>query len=77
MRDRNHAILNHLLTGRSLTQGEAVALGYGPQPIAATIYSLRGDGHSIITRFKRDLHGVRYAEYALVKRNTFGDRVSA
>lgn len=76
MIDRSKAILDHLLSGRSLTQGEAVALGYGPQPIAATIFKLRADGHNIITRNKRDIHNVRYAEYALVVRNRFGEKVA-
>ena len=77
MQARDSAILTHLLSGRTLTQGEAVALGYGPQPIAATIFRLRDAGHNITMVLKRDIHGIRYAEYALIKRNRFGDKVAA
>lgn len=74
--DRPSVILNHLLAGRSLTQGEAVALGFGPQPIAAVIFKLRAEGHMITTAYKVDSFGVRYAEYALLKRNRFGEKVA-
>lgn len=75
---RDKHILSHLLSGRTLTQGESVALGYGPQPIAASVFRLkRLWGHNIEKTMKADIHGTRYAEYRLVTRNRFGERVSA
>ena len=55
MNDRTASILRVLLTGRSITQGEAVALGFGPQPIARSIHELREVGHDIVTVRKRDI----------------------
>lgn len=62
---RQLLVLNHLLTGRSLTQGEAILLGYGTR-LAAKIHRLRGEGYKIRTVVKHDINGIPYAEYRLV-----------
>ena len=64
---RKQRILNHLLTGRSLTQGEAIVLGYGLR-LAARINELKAAGHRIRTVLKYDINGIQYAEYSLVTR---------
>jgi hypothetical protein len=66
---RYDQVLNHLLSGRSITQGEATVLGYGTR-LAATIHDLKKRGHTIVTTMKEDLHGNPYAEYSLVLRNS-------
>jgi hypothetical protein len=66
---RAETILKHLTSGRTLTQGEAVLLGYGPN-IARPIFSLRRAGHDVVTTIKKDILGNSYAEYSLVRRNS-------
>ena len=73
---RADVILRHFLSGRTLTQGEATLLGYGPN-IARPILTLRRRGHNIVTRTKQDIYGNRYAEYSLVERNRNGVRKAA
>ncbi len=70
---RYDQVLNHLTSGRSLTQGEATVLGYGTR-LAATIHDLKGRGHNITSTIKKDLNGRPYAEYRLVTRGRSGDR---
>lgn len=68
-RTRLAQVLSHLLAGKSITQGEAIVLGYGTR-LAASIHDLRKQGHRIEMKIKHDLHGYPYAEYALVTRNS-------
>ena len=55
---------SHFLSGRSLTQLEAIGL-YGAFRLAARVHELKGDGMKIITRMKEDPNGNPYAEYQL------------
>lgn len=64
---RKQQIINHLTSGRTLTQGEAIVLGYGTR-LAARIKDLRTEGHKIVTSMKFDIHGIPYAEYRLIER---------
>lgn len=73
---RYEQVLNHLTSGRSLTQGEALVLGYGTR-LAATVHALKKRGHNIVTTMKEDLHGYPYAEYSLVIRGRSGNRKAA
>jgi hypothetical protein len=66
---RMDQVLSHFARGKSLTQGEAIILGYGTR-LAATINVLRARGHDIKTVMKEDLNGNPYAEYQLVTRNS-------
>ncbi|WP_448955704.1 helix-turn-helix domain-containing protein [Labrys neptuniae] len=66
-------VLGFLLAGKSLTQGEAIVLGFGTR-LAATVHTLKGRGHTIITTMKEDSFGHPYAEYSLVKRSASGKR---
>lgn len=76
MLTRYDQVLNHLTSGRSLTQGEAITLGYGTR-LAATIHDLKKRGHKIETVSKRDLKGIPYAEYQLRTTKRNGDRRTA
>nr|WP_047575728.1 helix-turn-helix domain-containing protein [Methylobacterium sp. ZNC0032] len=69
-------LLNFLTTGRTITQGEAIVLGFGTR-LAATVHDLRGAGHNVVTSMKEDCHGNPYAEYRLVTRKANGDRKAA
>lgn len=69
-------VLSHLVSGKTLTQGEAILLGFGMR-LAVTIDRLRGEGHKIQTTMKTDSNGHQYGEYKLVVRNRFGDRKAA
>lgn len=64
---RKQQVLTHLLSGRTLTQGEATVLGYGTR-LAARVRDLRRDGHKIVTTNKFDIHGIPYGEYRLISR---------
>lgn len=54
----------HFLSGRSLTQLEAIGL-YGAFRLAARVHDLKADGMKIVTRMKEDPNGNPYAEYQL------------
>lgn len=69
-------LLKFLTTGRTITQGEAIVLGFGTR-LAATVHDLRGAGHNVVTSMKEDCHGNPYAEYRLVTRKANGDRKAA
>lgn len=70
-------LLKFLLTGRTITQGEAIVLGFGTR-LAATVHDLKKRGHVIVTNMKEDHSGNPYAEYSLVsRRQTSGKRVAA
>ncbi|CAB4139292.1 Helix-turn-helix domain containing protein [uncultured Caudovirales phage] len=62
---RKSQVLTHLLSGRTLTQGEATVLGYGTR-LAARVLDLKRDGHNIQTKMKFDIHGNPYGEYKLL-----------
>lgn len=55
---------SHFLSGRSLTQLEAIGL-YGAFRLAARVHDLKADGMKIVTRMKEDPNGNPYAEYQL------------
>jgi hypothetical protein len=57
-------IRKHLLTGQSITAGEAL-LVYGCFRLAARIRELREDGVLIDAVMKRDANGKHYASYRL------------
>jgi len=57
-------IRKHLLTGQSITAGEAL-LVYGCFRLAARIRELRDDGVLIDAVMKRDANGKHYASYRL------------
>lgn len=54
----------HLLSGRSLTQLEALGL-YGAFRLAARIHDLKAQGWKIVSTIKEDPNGNPYAEYKL------------
>jgi hypothetical protein len=54
----------HFLSGRSLTQLEAIGL-YGAFRLAARVHELKADGMKIETKMKEDPNGSPYAEYSL------------
>lgn len=56
----------HLLSGKSLSQLEAIGL-YGAYRLAARVKELRDRGWDIITTIKEDPNGDTYAEYSLAK----------
>lgn len=57
-------IRQHFLSGRSLTQLEAIGL-YGAFRLAARVHELKADGMKIVTKMKEDPNGSPYAEYSL------------
>lgn len=54
----------HFLSGRSLTQLEAIGL-YGAFRLAARVHDLKAEGMKIETKMKEDPNGSPYAEYSL------------
>lgn len=71
MLSRTDQVRAHLLSGKTITQGEALLLGYGTR-LSSSIHKLRERGYDIRTTMKEDIHGYPYAEYALVQRNRNG-----
>jgi hypothetical protein len=69
-------VLALLLQGKSITQAEALVLGFGTR-LADLIHRLKKDGHNIVCDLKEDIHGTTYGSYRLVTRNRFGDRKKA
>lgn len=61
-------VLQHLLSGRSITPLEALG-DYGIFRLAARIFELKKKGHKINTTIKVSPTGKQYAEYSLVSRN--------
>ncbi|CDN47548.1 helix-turn-helix domain-containing protein [Neorhizobium galegae] len=57
-------IRQHFLSGRSLTQLEAIGL-YGAFRLAARVHDLKAQGMKIDTLMKEDPNGSPYAEYRL------------
>jgi hypothetical protein len=58
-------ILNHLVSGKSITQLEAFGV-YRIFRLAARIHELKSKGHKIVTTMHKDETGKPYAEYSLV-----------
>lgn len=54
----------HFLTGRSLTQLEAIGL-YGAFRLAARVHDLKAEGMKFDTTIKTDPLGNKYAHYRL------------
>lgn len=61
----------HFLSGRSLTQLEAIGL-YGAFRLAARVHDLKREGMKFDTQIKRDPMGNPYAVYSLRKRRVYG-----
>jgi hypothetical protein len=59
---QNEAVLNHLMTGRSLSPLEALGL-YGVFRLAARVFELKDMGVDIRKVTKVDINGKQYAEY--------------
>lgn len=57
-------IKDHLISGKSLTQLEALGL-YGAFRLAARVHELKKKGWNIKTEIKKDPNGNEYAEYHL------------
>ncbi len=61
---QNDKILTHLKAGKSISPLEAMGV-FGVYRLAARIFELRHDGHSIAKTIKDDGQGRTYAEYSL------------
>ena len=59
---QNEAVLNHLMTGRSISPLEALGL-YGVFRLAARVFELKDMGVDIRKVTKVDINGKQYAEY--------------
>ena len=59
---QNEALLNHLMTGRSISPLEALGL-YGVFRLAARMFELKAMGVDIQKNTKVDINGKQYAEY--------------
>ena len=59
---QNEALLNHLMTGRSISPLEALGL-YGVFRLAARMFELKAMGVDIQKNTKEDINGKQYAEY--------------
>jgi hypothetical protein len=59
---QNEALLNHLMTGRSISPLEALGL-YGVFRLAARVFELKDMGVNIQKNTKVDINGKQYAEY--------------
>lgn len=64
---KTNRVLNHLLSGKTITAGEAVIL-FSLFRLASVIHDLREAGHNITTTMKEDVNGTPYAEYKLVQK---------
>ena len=61
---QNETILNHMMTGRSISPLEALGL-YGVFRLAARVFDLKAMGVDIQTLTKVDINGKLYAEYSI------------
>jgi hypothetical protein len=61
---QNEAVLNHLMTGRSISPLEALGL-YGVFRLAARVFELKDMGVDIRKVTKVDINGKQYAEYSI------------
>ena len=61
---QNDTLLNHMITGRSISPLEALGL-YGVFRLAARVFELKGMGVDIQKVTKVDINGKQYAEYSI------------
>ena len=61
---QNNTLLNHMMTGRSISPLEALGL-YGVFRLAARMFELKGMGVDIQKVTKVDINGKQYAEYSI------------
>lgn len=61
---QNNKLLNHMMTGRSITPLEALGL-YGVFRLAARMFELKATGVDIQKKTKVDINGTQYAEYSI------------
>jgi hypothetical protein len=61
---QNDTLLNHMLTGRSISPLEALGL-YGVFRLAARMFELKAKGVDIQKVTKVDINGKQYAEYSI------------
>jgi hypothetical protein len=61
---QNDTLLNHMLTGRSISPLEALGL-YGVFRLAARMFELKAMGVDIQKVTKVDINGKQYAEYSI------------
>ena len=59
---QNDTLLNHMMTGRSISPLEALGL-YGVFRLAARMFELKAMGVDIQKNTKVDINGKQYAEY--------------
>ncbi len=57
-------VLSHLELVGSITPVEALHV-HQIYRLAARVHDLKNDGHKIMKRLKKDVNGIRYAEYRL------------
>jgi hypothetical protein len=74
-KSQTQQILDHLLSGRSITRISADHL-YRVAALPRRIADLKAQGHNITASRKIDATGRFYVEYALVTRNRFGQKVA-
>lgn len=61
---QNDTLLNHMMTGRSISPLEALGL-YGVFRLAARMFELKAKGVDIQKKTKVDINGKQYAEYSI------------
>ena len=61
---QNNTLLNHMMTGRSISPLEALGL-YGVFRLAARMFELKAMGVDIQKTTKVDINGKQYAEYSI------------
>ena len=61
---QNNKLLNHMMTGRSISPLEALGL-YGVFRLAARMFELKAMGVDIQKKTKVDINGKQYAEYSI------------
>jgi hypothetical protein len=61
---QNNTLLNHMMTGRSISPLEAWGL-YGVFRLAARMFELKAKGVDIQKKTKVDINGKQYAEYSI------------
>jgi len=61
---QNDTLLNHMMTGRSISPLEALGL-YGVFRLAARMFELKAMGVDIQKVTKVDINGKQYAEYSI------------
>ena len=61
---QNNTLLNHMMTGRSISPLEALGL-YGVFRLAARMFELKAMGVDIQKKTKVDINGKQYAEYSI------------